>query len=617
MASSNRLLRPLALGAIGFALSLAVLQKPAPMFVNFGAGDDNFARGFRSGWERDGAAGAGATMFHWTRDGSRIELPLRILRGSPTARMRVARFIETPVTTSVWAHGQVLARFDSLPGGWTQATVPLTALRGPFSLLLRVQPEEGEKLGTALDWMEVDGISAALPRAHLFAQWALFFLGVPLLAAALFGAHGGVVAAASVALFGPAAVLCDRFGGLVAVGESAVPALFCTLVIAAAAAGLRRLGIDARAARPWALAACLACCTVLFQPGFYYPDVDTHARFVDAIARAPHTAIDPAPYQLRFKAWTRTVGDKTVAFPYSPVFHLLALPLRPLIGSVAAVKALAAASLGAGLLAVFALSALLGTVKHARFGAMLLFFTMPVVSSRLSLALYPALFAQALELLLAVFLVRWCGREHPARGALLAALFLVQAAYTGSLFTVSFFLLMLGAALTLSGQREKAARLLAVQAAAAFAVIAILYFRFVPVFLRDVLPAAGAATAEGSPWGRLFIFYGVVLPALSVLGVLGLRQAPQGALRVLIALFAAGLTLLALRYVVPGVFRDVKDVELLAGAVAVAAAAALAHLWDEGRSARVIACAALALLLMRGIASAVAAFGERFVAVGR
>ena len=54
---------------------------------------------------------------------------------------------------------------------------------------------------------------------------------------------------------------------------------------------------------------------------------------------------------------------------------------------------------------------------------------------------------------------------------------------------------------------------------------------------------------------------------------------PPGAL-------AAGLALLALRYLLPALFRDAKEVELLAAPVAVAMAAAGTWLWGQGRAGR-------------------------------
>ena len=82
-----------ALAWVGALLAAVLaLERPAPLFVNLGAGDAAFARGFRSGWERDGLRGSGETMFRWTLDGSRLEVPVRVVTGSLVARLRLARF---------------------------------------------------------------------------------------------------------------------------------------------------------------------------------------------------------------------------------------------------------------------------------------------------------------------------------------------------------------------------------------------------------------------------------------------------------------------------------------------------------------------------------------------
>jgi len=77
-----------ALGTLALAAILVLLQRPAPLFVNVGAGDDELARGFRA-WERDGLRASGETMFRWALDGARVELPIRIRSGSLTARLRL------------------------------------------------------------------------------------------------------------------------------------------------------------------------------------------------------------------------------------------------------------------------------------------------------------------------------------------------------------------------------------------------------------------------------------------------------------------------------------------------------------------------------------------------
>src|SRR6185436_340491 len=98
----------------GLLAATAALQRGSPLFLNLGAGDAAFARGFRGGWERDGLSGSGETMFRWTLDGSRLELPVSVVTGHLAARLRAARFAPGPAEVAVLAGGAARDR-------WTQA----------------------------------------------------------------------------------------------------------------------------------------------------------------------------------------------------------------------------------------------------------------------------------------------------------------------------------------------------------------------------------------------------------------------------------------------------------------------------------------------------------------
>ena len=150
---------------------------------------------------------------------------------------------------------------------------------------------------------------------------------------------------------------------------------------------------------------------------------------------------------------------------------------------------------------------------------------------------------------------------------------------------------------------------------------AVQYARFVPVLLSVVLPnASSAADADAAPavvaaLRRLAIFFDHLLPGLALLGVLSLPGAST-ARRLWRVALAAGLALFVLRYTLPALFRDAKEVELLAAPVAVAVAAACAWLWTR-RWGRVIAVASGVWIAAWGAGRAVALYAERFVALGR
>jgi hypothetical protein len=152
-------------------------------------------------------------------------------------------------------------------------------------------------------------------------------------------------------------------------------------------------------------------------------------------------------------------------------------------------------------------------------------------------------------------------------------------------------------------------------------VVAIQYRHFLPVLWHDVLPHARAA-ADGdagpgllSGLRRLTIFFDHVHPGLALLGVLVLRGASP-ARRVWRAAIASGLVLLVLRYGWPALFRDAKEVELLAAPVAVAMAGGGAWLWARPWG-RVVAVAAGTWIAVWGGSRAVALYAERFLAIGR
>jgi len=313
-----------------------------------------------------------------------------------------------------------------------------------------------------------------------------------------------------------------------------------------------------------------------------------------------------------------------VPFPYSPFFHLLALPLSWPLGAVPAIKTVALAAVGVSLLLVFILARTVGGEEHAAILSQSVFAVLPVTSSRLSLALYPALLGQALEMALLVGLAVLYPRlpERRAWTALLALLVLGQAAYTGSILNLSALVFVLVSIELARGDHRRALALGLAWALAAAVVVAALYWRFLPAFLGHVLPhgasppastgASSSILADG--FRRFLIFYGPLLP-LSVLGLMRLPR--ETAFRVLIAALATGSCLLLLRFVFPTLLRDVKEVELLAAPVAVGAGVLLARLWNRGGVGRGLGTILGGGVALWGGAKAVSVYGARFLAVGR
>ena len=610
--------------AAGLLPVLAFAFRDAPLLLDLGPGDEPYTRGFRSGWEYHGRTGFGETAFHWTEDGARVDVPVAV-EGPLRVRLRVARFMRTPAQVVVWREGHEVASFTQHPLGWRERTLDVPDWQGPLVLQFRTTSDDGEPLGIALDWVKVTGAARAWPRPTLLWRLALLLFGVPIAVSVLARSPAaGAGAAVLLSVLGTTAVMLDRLGGLLALATAAVPAFAVVLLLLCLARSISSRWphvCGVRAAFVPAAMAVLAL-VALSHPAFYYPDVDTHAKLVDALAQEPSLALDPRPYQMRTSAWTRGIGGRLVPFPYSPAFHVLARPLAKAIGSVAAIKTLAVGALGLTLLLAHVLARAVGLAPPWATSAQAVVCVLPVTASRLTLALYPTLLAQSLELLLLLSL----GRMLPLLRAqetlvALGLLAVVQAVYTGSLLSVSLIVMGLALSEALAGRRWSAARLLGAWALATLAIVFVQYRHFLPILWHDVLPYASAGPREAADPAlvaalrRLTIFFDHVHPGIALLGVLFLGGAGKARRAWRVAL-GAGLALLALRYVLPALFRDAKEVELLAAPVAVAMAAGWSWLWTRGWG-RVVAVLSGAWVVLWGGWRAVDLYVERFAAIGR
>ena len=628
MGLSQRRALALGLAALAGGLLATVLaaERDAPLFLNLGAGDAPYARGFRGGWERDGLGGAGETQFHWTEDGSRLEFPVIAEGRAVRVRMRLARFAPGVAPMRLLVGAREVDQWSQPSRGFDVRESALGEVSGPLMLRFRSEAP-GDGLGVALDWVEIFGVERVWPRPSVALGIGLLLVGVPLAAAFFAGRAIALGLAAFVAWLSAAAVFVDRLGGIVAVSEAGGPALAAVLVVGIVHRLLSRHWpeqLDPRVPLAVSYAGVVVASVGLFHPSFYYPDVDTHARFLEAIRGDPWTAFDLSDFQQKVGAWTRTIAGRKVAFPYSPIFHLCAWPLALVFGNVGAVKSVAVASLGLTLLLASALARGLGVPGAWAVVTQALVLVFPVTTSRLTLALFPALLGQAMEALLGVHLLRRFGHLDGARDAAAATFFLfaAQAAYTGSLYNVGIVVALFAALEAAAGERRRALRLVTSYAVAAVAVVLLLYARFLPIFVRDVLPHLGAAETAGAdlaapPWARMRLFYDALPPVLALAGLALAAASPMHARRYVSAAFCGGLLLLVLRWVLPTAFRDAKDVELLALPLAALATLALRRLWDASLLGRVSALAAALALLGFCVPRDVALYAARFVAIGR
>ena len=368
----------------------------------------------------------------------------------------------------------------------------------------------------------------------------------------------------------------------------------------------------------------IAACVAFFHPFCYYPDVDTHVRFLQALRDNPSLLVDPTqPWQRRGDV-TREIGGQKVPVPYAMVFHAAAWPLSPLLGDTGALKTVAVISAAAVVLLVHPLARAAALAPMWATLAQILAAVLPVLTSRLSLALYPTLFGLAWVTLLLVHLARRLTHLDGARdgAAALTFILIAEAAYTGSLLTVSALVLTLSAVLAVRGEWRRALRLGIGWAIATAILMATMYVGFLPTLWHGVLPyvfegGGPAAPAVPDPvWTaglrRLGIFYDAVYPVLALLGLIASRGMPPSARRVLACAVTVGGAILLLRYALPTALRDAKDVELLLAPMAVLSAAGLAVVWGQGRTGRALAVLAFVGALAWAAVRDWALYADRF-----
>jgi hypothetical protein len=138
--------------------------------------------------------------------------------------------------------------------------------------------------------------------------------------------------------------------------------------------------------------------------------------------------------------------------------------------------------------------------------------------------------------------------------------------------------------------------------------VAVLQYRtFLPTLVTEVLPhlgttgeaaqGAGLVGAATQAATRLCIFFGPIGLLLALVGYARLVRAAEPLRRTLFAAAAGGLLLALLRAGLPILFSDAKEVELLAGPVAVAVALGVTYLHGRSRAGRALGFVLLFALL--------------------
>jgi hypothetical protein len=597
---------------IGAAVSIHDAMHPPreTLRIDLGAGDEAYAGGFPGGWEAHERRGN--ATFRWTGESARLDLPVAEIQGKLRLVLRFARFSEGRAYVAVQAGARVES-WSQGPSAWRVREMPIDSGLDRWTILFHSTCDESCRPGVALDWIEIRGARSIRPRVKDLFAAVLLFIAVPGLVAAAIRRSEPLLHGSPLILAGCGFVIrADPISGitmLTIAGSRALITVIC-LVAAWRLVGLRRkpASFDWRALLVPAAFAVLAT-GALSYPRFHYPDVDTHARFLKAIKSEPRLAIDPTPFQQKTRAWTRFIANHRVGFPYSSVFHVLAWPWAWAFGDVGAVKTTVVLAVALSILLVHALALKLGAGRRQAILAQCVFALLPVTASRMSLALYPSLLGQTLDIVALLLLIAGLERVVSWRGAALAGLALAvcQTAYTGSLVNVGVIVVCLAPLEIAAGARLRMMRLAAAYLVFTALIVVIQYHYFLPTFWHDILPNIGDAAASPDPGVaprqggalafaivRLAIFYGALAPMLALIGLLELRRAQRSARHVTAAVLVAGGLLAWLRFALPAVFQDAKEVELLAAPSSALIALGIGRLWRGRIASRILALAGAA-----------------------
>ena len=547
-----------------------------PIVVDIGPSTGRYGSGFEDSEETP------PTTSRWTRSNAEFFIPLDVDAGSVRFSLRAARYLDAPTHITVTANGRPFTGFEQPRGRQRIQEMDAALPEGPLHLGLR---SEDPNLGMALDWIRIEGARWRIP-AHEWTVWILPFgiLGAMLIS----GATTGVAAAATaltLSLLTTFAAI-DPFGFVHSMRDVAVPAVACSLLTALAFRGQAALTLAVTAT-------ILMKGAFLFHPDYFYNDVRQNDRYVGALKTFEGPLLERshrAQVELGV-GYPRIVAGKKYAFPYSPLFYVpfTALPSdRDLV--VRAIKHVALFSTGVEVVLAFILARAL--LPSAAGAAAWFAFAFPILTSRMLYAMWSTLAGHALDVLVVVLAIRMV--EKPEDGKAAARLFLGTLAafltYVSSLFNTSAFLV----ALALLAPRARL-RVVVIWIVAATLVVFGMYGSFTVSFVTEIVPAivsgaghvsqgAAASTPVGDAptivgaFSRIVFFAGYGFSFLAVAGLaLILRRADPGA-TVMKAYAVAFLSLVLLRGLSFGLFKDLKELEYAGPAFAALTAVALQSL---------------------------------------
>ncbi len=588
--------------------------------LNLGPGDTPFVTGFEANSDVEDKVG-----WHWTTYDASIDLPFTTAGSEVSATLRYARVFGEEAVVNVSVAGVATETFRARGGEIRTTTLGAPSVQGPLVVSIQSDSHERRNMGLRMDSLALQATGGAPFKLRGGAALrpplavGLLFAGLLILGSSPLVAGGSTLLAA-LAFAGRANA--DLFGAWRQTHLAPEMLVVATLVLLAGRTWLHlRVPMEKAVATTLASAALLTMLwrlALVFHPDFYYPDLLTHTRVVEAIREeGPSFFLHPADALSAQKAWTKPVMGSLSSLPYAVMFHT---PFAVLAGALDLATDEIETALKAGSSLVSVIPILLGGALAVRLSlpplAALLLCVIPTYVSRLSFALLPALFGHMFDLgvLLTIATVMSRDALGSARSVLqaMAALLLGHLAYTSGVVNEAVFMGVLVVLALLSGRPGLGFGLGLTLAGAGAALGAfLLYYRH---FVGDVfalgmrvlgLGASGAGSSDSvypveSFWALLFertnTFFGWPYLSLAVLG-LWLGGSAIRESKVAQAWGIAYLVLILLRARIPDVFRYGHETLFLTPLIALLAGTALVLAGRRGGAWRNGALAAgLALL---------------------
>ncbi len=631
---ANRGLAGWALGALALLVTLAAsFGLPSRrVLLNFGPGDSPFVRGFEANSDVENKVG-----WHWTTYDAAIGLPFTAAGADVDMTLRYARMFGEEAVVDVSVGGAPMETFRARGGEVRDTTLSAAAFTGPTTVFIKVDSHERRNMGLRLDRLTLDVRSGASLRLQPVAALRpalvalLLFAGLWLLGASPLAA--GVLTLLAASGF-TARASEDLFGAWRQTQYAPTMLVISFLVLRLGRYLLERFVRMGRTEAGWLASAAFFTMflrlTLVSHPDFYYPDLLTHARVVEAIRlEGPGFFLDPAEALNAQRAWTKPVLGGVSSLPYAVLFHtpfailsaVFALSLDQIEGALKAVSSLIS------VLPILLAGALATRLSLPPLAAIALC-VIPTYTSRLSFALLPALFGHVFDLivLLALATIMVGERLESNRSTvwLFGCLLLGHLAYTSSVVNEGLLMAVLVILSLFQGRGalESAGRLVLAEAFAGLLAFLLYYRHFVGDVLglgARLIGVSGAGGGEAAQsvypiesfWGLLFertdTFFGWPYVGLALAGLVMGGETVRRSV-VTRAVIVTYLALIFLRAKIPDVFRYGHETLFLTPLVAMLAGAALIFGWSRGGRVRWASLAA-------GLALGLVSFWRQWLAV--